>query len=199
MIARNMTLGVLAGSAVMFAVAVGCGERSSTPAPEPTAALPASSGEQTDEAKTEAEPAPTEIEPAPAVAEPAPEPEPEGPALGEAEVGESGGLGVRRLVVAAGVEGREPIGAATAFEGGQRLYAFVEAANETEEDRQLFVTFEGPEGRSVGHVALDIPADSPRWRTWAYSRMVDQPGLWEAVVQTDEGEVVGRIAFQIDG
>ncbi|HEY8429574.1 MAG TPA: hypothetical protein VIL20_14420, partial [Sandaracinaceae bacterium] len=86
----------------------------------------------------------------------------------------SGAIRVRRLVVATGVEGREPTGAADVFRLGaqRRLYAFVEAVNETDDAATLRVTFEPDEGESVGHVALQVPANAARFRTWAYTRHV---------------------------
>lgn len=201
MIARNMTLSVLGGSLLMFGVAVGCGERTSTPAPSPSPALPSSSGEQ-DEGKTTAEELGIELHVPEVVREPVAETEPavEMPAPSfEPELFEVDGISLGRLVIATGVEGREPVGASTSFEPGQRIYAFIEARNATDDDAELYLTFEGPEGRSVGHVTLDVPAHSPRWRTWGYSRVVDEPGEWEALVTTIDGREIGRARFLIDG
>ena len=201
MIARNMTMSVLGGSLLMFGIAVGCGERASTPAPSPSSALPTSSGEN-DQGKTEAEELGIELhvpevvrEPIatrePAVEEPVPSFEP--------ELFEVDGISIGRLVIATGVEGREPVGEGTSFEPGHRIYAFLEARNATDEDAELYLTFEGPEGRSVGHVTLDVPAGAPRWRTWGYSRVVDEPGEWEALVTTIDGEEIGRARFRVGG
>ena len=196
MIARDMTFAVLVGSLVMFGVAVGCGERSSTPSPEPTTGLPASSGEG-DEAKPGDDLELVLDVPDTVWSEPIAEtPEPEVPST---ELFEVDGVALRRLVIARGVEGREPVGASSSFPAGERLYAFLDAQNDTDEDVELYVTFEGPEGRSVGHVILDVPAHSPRWRTWAYSRVIDREGEWEAVVTTMDGQEVGRARFQVDG
>ena len=135
---------------------------------------------------------------------PAPTPredEPEEPAVDPFEpiLTTSGPIRVRRLVVSTGVRGHEPTGADDVFElGGQRrLYAFVDAANATGEDVALRVTFEPEEGESAGHVALDVPAGAPRWRTWAWTRHVYTPGRWHAVVRGPDGRELARRAFDV--
>lgn len=130
---------------------------------------------------------------APAVA-PAPAPEPSY----EPELA-SGAIRLRRLVVATGVERHEPTGARDVFElGGQRrVYAFVDAVNETDEEVALRVTFEPERGESAGHVALEIPANVARFRTWAYTRHVYEPGRWEVVVRAPDGRVIARRPFDV--
>lgn len=194
-IARNMTLFVLLSSLAMFFAAIGCGERGSG-TPEPSATLPASTGEQASSERDD-EAAERKTEPAPAQVE-APRAEEPAPALGP-ELHARDGLSLERLVVARDVIDREPVGSGARFEAGEgRIYAFVEAANHREGEADLQVTFEGPGARSVGHVALTIPANVPRWRTWAYSRLIDEPGEWHAVVRTTDGEVLGRTRFHVD-
>jgi hypothetical protein len=196
-----MTMLVLGGSVLMFGIAVGCGERASTRAPSPSSALPTSSGEH-DQGKTEAEELGIELHVPDVVREPiaASEPVVEEPVLSfEPELFEVDGISLGRLVIATGVEGREPVGAGTSFEPGQRIHAFLEARNATDEDAELYLTFEGPDSLSVGHVTLDVPAHAPRWRTWGYSRVVNEPGEWEAIVTTIDGQEIGRARFQIDG
>jgi len=129
--------------------------------------------------------------------EPEPEPEPEVDPYEPALAG--GPLRVRRLIVSTGVRDHEPTGAADVFEvGGQaRVYAFVDAANATGEDAALEVTFEPESGESTGHVSLDVPAGAPRWRTWAYTRHVYEPGRWHVVVRAPDGRELARRAFDV--
>jgi len=112
---------------------------------------------------------------------------------------ESGPVRVRRLIVATGIEDHEPTGAADELELGtqSRIYAFVDAANHTEEDVSLKVTFEPESGESTGHVSLDVPAGAPRWRTWAYTRNITRPGRWRAVVRAGDGHVLARRSFEV--
>lgn len=122
-----------------------------------------------------------------------PEPESDEPELA------AGPIRLRRLIVATGVASREPTGAADEFSLGEspRLYAFVEAVNETGEPVALAITFEPERGESVGHVSVDVPAHSPRFRTWAYTRHIYTRGRWEAVVRAPDGRVIGRRAFSV--
>ncbi len=137
-----------------------------------------------------------------ATAAPAPEPtlveedvaDPYRPALDR-----RGSVRVRRLVVATGISGHEPTGAANEFQIGaqRRLYAFVDAVNETDEDASLRVTFEPETGESSGHVSLAVPSERSRFRTWAYTRHIYTPGRWHVVVRTAEGREVARRAFDV--
>ena len=112
----------------------------------------------------------------------------------------SEGLSVRRLVVATDIENREPVGASSRFDTDtDRLFAFVEAVNESDEDGELRVTFEAEDGAEVGFITLNIPANSPRWRTWAWSRNVHEVGSWTAVIRTADGAELAREHFEIEG
>ena len=168
-----------------------CGERSTTPA-EPATTLPTSAGEHA-EAPLPApapEPVVAQVEPETAEALDAPTP----------ELFEVDGVSLRRLVVARGIEDREPVEHGVGFAAQERpMYAFLDVQNRTDEDRLLQVTFEDEAGTAVGHVELDIPAEAPRWRTWMRSRMVTTPGRWNAIVRDGSGELLGRVAFDLEG
>lgn len=126
-----------------------------------------------------------------------PEPEPEVDPYAP-ELTTSGPIRVRRLIVATGVRSHEPTGAADEIAlGTRRVYAFVDAANRTDEDVALRVTFEPEDGETAGHVALDVPAGAPRWRTWAWTRHVYSPGRWHAVVRGPDGRELARRAFDV--
>lgn len=110
-----------------------------------------------------------------------------------------GELRVRRLIVATGVEGREPTGAAETFARADaaRLYAFVELANRSGAEQKVVVTFEpnGERRDATGHVELNV-GQGARWRTWAYTRMM-RAGEWDAVVRTLEGDELARASFTV--
>jgi hypothetical protein len=108
-------------------------------------------------------------------------------------------LKVKRLVVAQGVEKREPIDSAATFKLAEidRLYAFVEVENGSHEEGEVVVEFEPPGGGApTGNVRLDV-GSSPRWRTWAYTRAARKVGAWTAVVKTTDGEVLARTPFEV--
>lgn len=106
---------------------------------------------------------------------------------------------VTRLSVAKGVERRQPVGEAERFERGsyERLYAYLEVDNRGEPGA-VVVSFVPPGGGPErGRVRLDVGA-SPRYRTWAYSRAVDLPGRWAAVVRSLDGRELARTSFDVE-
>lgn len=109
------------------------------------------------------------------------------------------GVTLRRLALTRRIEGREPVSPTTTFSAsGDLLYAFVEASSTADEARELVVSFFGPDHRHTGVVTLTIPADAPRWRTWAYTAHANEPGAWTAEVRTKDGALVGRQRFVIE-
>ncbi|MBX3181441.1 MAG: DUF2914 domain-containing protein [Polyangiaceae bacterium] len=116
-------------------------------------------------------------------------------ALQGAPAGEAGALKVKRLVVTTAIEEREPR-PVTEFKAGTDLvYAFVELANEGDE-QGIVITFERV-GKQVGYVELGVPAKQTRWRTWGRTRNIKQAGDWEAVVRTKGGDELARTRFQV--
>jgi hypothetical protein len=108
-------------------------------------------------------------------------------------------LSVKRLVVARSIDRREPEGVSTAFWQGDfdKLYAFVELKNPSKTEQKIVVSFVSPSGKATkGNVELAVGA-APRWRTWAYSRAVDQKGTWTAVVSTPDGKELARAPFEV--
>jgi hypothetical protein len=109
------------------------------------------------------------------------------------------GVTLRRLALTRRIEGREPVMPGTTFAASsERLYAFVEASSTSDEARELVVSFFGPDHRHTGVVTLTIPADAPRWRTWAYTAHANEPGAWTAEIRTKDGALVGRQRFVIE-
>jgi hypothetical protein len=109
------------------------------------------------------------------------------------------GVTLRRLALTRRIEGREPVSPTTTFSASSdRLYAFVEASSTADEARELVVSFFGPDHRHTGVVTLTIPADAPRWRTWAYTAHANEPGAWTAEIRTKDGALVGRQRFVIE-
>lgn len=190
-----LAAGLIAGG-IAWASAARVAEAPSRPVETPVAPVPSPRLEPelatTHRASTEAAPAPREATPAPRHAAPRDDYEP--------ELEASGGIRVRRLVLATGVERHEPTGASNVFRlrGQERIYAFVDAVNETGESVELNVTFEPPQGESTGHVALRVPARVARYRTWAWTRHVYETGRWEAVVRAPDGRVIARRAFDVE-
>lgn len=112
------------------------------------------------------------------------------------------GLRVRRLVVATGIEDREPTGVSETFDGEDaRLYAFVDLANRGDAT-EVEVSFEpevvSRDAHVSGLVTLEVPSEVGRHRTWAWSRGVHAPGRWSVVVRDLEGHELARTPFTIE-
>ena len=103
---------------------------------------------------------------------------------------------VRRLVVTHAVREHEPIDPPELIKGTPVL-AFVELANLDGIERNVVVTFEREGRPPVGYVNLRVPADSPRYRTWARTHNLTAPGTWEAVIRSDDGKELGRQPFEL--
>ena len=105
---------------------------------------------------------------------------------------------VKRLVIAHGVESREPVGPAETFTQGEadRIYAFVEMGNRDDVASAISVSFEREGEPKRGGVELRVGA-SPRWRTWSYTRTAKGPGVWFAVVRALNGKELARARFEI--
>ncbi len=117
----------------------------------------------------------------------------------EPELESLDGLTIQRLVTAPEVERREPLGSSSVFgPHDERVYAFVEVRNESEEDKTLLVHFIGPEGQVSGGIELRIPASTPRWRTWAYTRNATKPGIWRVEIRSDDGTLIGALPFEVE-
>jgi hypothetical protein len=105
---------------------------------------------------------------------------------------------VSRLVLSRGVSGREPVATAGSFHAAEvdKLYAFVELANEAREPGEIAVAFIAPNGTVARRVTLEVGAE-PRWRTWAFTRRPKPAGTWTAVVTSPSGRVLARTSFEI--
>ena len=61
----------------------------------------------------------------------------------------------------------------------------------------MTVFFVGPSGKVSGGAELDVPANVPRWRTWAYTRFADEVGLWRIEVRSAAGVLLGALPFEV--
>jgi hypothetical protein len=109
-------------------------------------------------------------------------------------------LDARRVALARSVDAREPVDPSTSFVAEDApLYAFFELGNRGGAERHPVVVFIGPDGQERGLVELEIPADAPRWRTWAYSRNVRIPGDWRVELRDEDGAVIAEQEFTLEG
>lgn len=108
-------------------------------------------------------------------------------------------LSVKRFVVSSGVKDREPLsGAEPLLSDGKAIYAFAELSNERGGSENVRVTFERRGGRErVGDVSLPVPAHAARHRTWAFTRFIRAPGVWDAVLWNENGAELSRTSFEV--
>ena len=108
-------------------------------------------------------------------------------------------VGVSRLVLAHGIEGHEPQQPSTTFKTrDDRVYAFVEVENPTKTGARIEVVFEPPHGPALAPIALEI-GDSPRFRTWAFTRQAHEAGEWDVVVRDEKGRLLAHETFTVQG
>jgi hypothetical protein len=150
---------------------------SSTSAP-PTPAAPAATPVATQAA-------------APTVVSAAPTPKP-------APVKQAEKLALKRLVLAHGIDNKEPQDVSTSFNAKEsRVYAFVEVENPEKLPGEVTVEFEPPKGKAQGEVKLAV-GEGARWRTWAFTRQAHEPGEWTAIVRDSKGHELGRQTFNVE-
>src|SRR5882672_595839 len=103
-------------------------------------------------------------------------------------------LVLKRLVIATGVQDREPLANSDALPGdGSAIYAFAELANPSGPSENVRITFERKGGAErVADVTLPVPANVSRHRTWAFTHFIRVPGVWEAVLWSENGAELGR-------
>jgi len=119
-------------------------------------------------------------------------------ALYEPTLQSNDGITIHRLITAPEVEGREPLAASAVFgHNEEKIYAFLDVSSESSEEKILTVFFVGPSGKVSGGVELSVPPSVPRWRTWAYTRFVDEVGLWRIEVRSPTGVLLGALPFEV--
>jgi hypothetical protein len=107
-------------------------------------------------------------------------------------------LGVKRLVLAHGIDGHEPQEPTTSFTtNNDRVYAFVEVSNTTKSEETIHVVFQPPTGAALAEIPLKVGSATPRFRTWAFTRKVHEAGEWAVIVRDDHGKLLGRQSFTV--
>ncbi len=105
---------------------------------------------------------------------------------------------VDRFVLAQDVSGREPVDESDHFASDtKRIFAFVQLANK-DAPYAFTVHFEPVDGPPALYgVKLDVPT-APRFRTWAWTKLIHEPGKYRAVLRTLEGEEIIAREFTVD-
>lgn len=103
---------------------------------------------------------------------------------------------VARMVIAEGVEDREPVGVAETFSSStEKVYCFIEATNVEKDTQATFVWYHG--GKEIH--TFDLPLKKgPRWRTFACKNLRGQKGDWKVEIKDSAGNSVKSISFKVE-
>jgi hypothetical protein len=116
---------------------------------------------------------------------------------GSATAGAEKPMSVKRLVLAHGVDGREPQETSTTFRASDdRVYAFVELENPSKTEDAITVVFQPPSGTALPEIPLKV-GESARFRTWAFTRRAHDAGEWTVVIRASQGRVLARQTFTV--
>jgi hypothetical protein len=151
-------------------------------------------------AKPETKPAaaPAASTPTPAAVAPTKPPASDEDKASEQAIDPSAPLSVARLVLAHDVDKREPVRPSESFVRGQtdQIVAFVDVRNPESANSAVDVIFVRPDGRERAAIRLRV-GESPRWRTWAITRLATEAGQWGVVVRDAKGKELARTTFEV--
>jgi hypothetical protein len=104
---------------------------------------------------------------------------------------------VKRFVLSHDVKGREPVDETDFFSTDTpKIFAFVELENGGA-PYGVRVHFEAADGPALPY-GIDLEVGSaPHFRTWAYTRIRREPGVYRAVLRTESGEDVATRTFTV--
>ncbi len=106
------------------------------------------------------------------------------------------GLAIVRLAVAAGIEDREPVGAAEVFTAATpKVCCFLEAVGIAADTEVVFVWILN--GTEILQTPMTLRAGS-RWRTWADKNLYGMTGGWKVEVRDAAGGVLKAVEFKVE-
>jgi hypothetical protein len=119
------------------------------------------------------------------------------PAFGEEQAKEQApAFTVARIVIATGIENREPVGVSETFPvSAGRVFCFLEATNITDDTEVTFVWYLGE--KEMFKIALPLKK-SPRWRTYCYKNLMGKKGDWKVELKDSAGNSVKTVSFKVE-
>lgn len=102
-----------------------------------------------------------------------------------------GAAKAERVVACAGVENREPSGAADRFAAAGEVWCFSELSDAADTSSITHVWLK--DGREVFRQTLAVKA--AHWRTWSRKRV--SAGAWKVSVQDPSGAEIGSVQFTV--
>lgn len=101
-----------------------------------------------------------------------------------------------RFIVCAGVENREPVGAADKFPAAtEKVFVFVELKEIAADTEVAVVWYHGD--TEVGRTALAV-RQGARWRTHAYKTLHARTGAWRVELLDAGGAKLGETSFTVE-
>jgi hypothetical protein len=103
---------------------------------------------------------------------------------------------VERLVIAADIQNREPIGIADTFPSTtEMVYCFLETNNIKEDTKVIFKWYY--EGKEIHSYEMPLKKGD-RWRTFAYKNLYGKRGTWEVAIEDSAGKTVKTVSFTVE-
>lgn len=106
------------------------------------------------------------------------------------------GFSIERLVIAGGVENREPVDVKDTFPSTtEKVYCFIEARN-IKDDTNITVVWSN-NGKEVLKTSLPLKKGF-RWRTYADKKLHGMKGEWKVDILDGAGNPVKSITFKVE-
>jgi hypothetical protein len=101
-----------------------------------------------------------------------------------------------RMVIAADIQDREPVGAAETFPAStEYVYCFIEAKDIAADVQVSFVWYY--EGKEVHRFMLPL-GKGPKWRTFSSKNLYGQKGPWKVELRDSAGNIVKTVSFAVE-
>jgi hypothetical protein len=103
---------------------------------------------------------------------------------------------VARMVIASGVEERDPVGVADSFPADTgRVFCFIDARDIQRKTAARTVWYHGEE--EIASVELDLGQGS-RWRTFSSVNIGSRTGTWRVDLRDEADRVVQSVDFRVE-
>ncbi len=103
---------------------------------------------------------------------------------------------IKRMVIASGIENREPVEVAETFPvSTEKVYCFIEASDIKDDTEATFVWYY--KGKKIYEFSLPLQKGA-KWRTFAYKNLRGQVGEWKAEIRDSAGNSIHSISFEVE-
>ncbi|MEC4675949.1 MAG: DUF2914 domain-containing protein [Nitrospirota bacterium] len=105
------------------------------------------------------------------------------------------GFTVSRMVIAEGIDDREPVGTAETFSSDtEKVYCFIEARDITEDTTVSFVWYFDEKEMA----RIDLPLKKGwRWRTYTSKKLAGLQGKWRVELEDTDGNLIDLVEFEV--